>query len=89
MHHMGTFAPKVRYFLCFLGETLGNVYLKGGITGCPQVWPCSAAPGVGGSCVFYRPRSDFPSSGWLEVELGFSCPSWFSCLIHPLSSYCL
>jgi len=48
-----------------------------------QVWPCSAAHRAGGSCVFYRLRGGFPSSSRLGVELGFSCPSWFSRSIQP------
>lgn len=27
---------QVKYLLCFLAERLGNVYLKGGLTGCAQ-----------------------------------------------------
>lgn len=31
MHHTGTFASKVRYFLCFLGEGLGMYICRAGL----------------------------------------------------------
>lgn len=64
---------QFRYFLCFLAESLGKVYVKGELSGCAQ------APRAGGksSCISHRPRSDVsPAAG------GWS-------LIHPLSSCCL